>query len=57
MTVGLVMLVVGIASDTTAAPWFGFLIPAGGFFTILGLRGRANALQERASRSRESEQS
>jgi hypothetical protein len=56
MTVGLVMLVVGIASDTTVAPWFGFLIPSGGFFTILGLRGRANALQERAGRSRESEQ-
>ena len=52
MTVGIVMLVVGVFSETTTGSWFGFLIPAGGFFTLLGLRGRAKALEHSRSDSK-----
>ena len=52
MTVGLVMLIAGLFTTTEVAPWFGFLIPAGGFFTLLGLRARAKALEDSGSGSK-----
>ena len=52
MTAGLVMLIVGVFTNKEAVPLFGFLIPAGGFFTLLGLRARAKALGDSESGSK-----
>jgi len=46
------MLLVGAFSDTTLTPFVAFLIPAGGFFTLLGLRGRAKAQETSTSERR-----